>query len=186
MKRAVGLVLHALDQAGLEVDVRSFPAGTRTARDAAAAIGVEVGQIVKSLVFARPGSGRALLVLVSGSNQAGESRLAQEGGEPAARADADFVGGGTGFSSGGVPAGGPPGRVGAGVDADFVRAATGFSIGGVRPVGHPEPLETLIDEDLLRYGCVWAAAGTPTDVFPIAPDDLVRATGGRVVGLARG
>src|SRR4051812_9784060 len=145
MKRAVGLVLHALAEAGLEVDARSFPAGTRTARDAAAAIGVEVGQIVKSLVFARPGSGRALLVLVSGSNQADESRLAQEAGEPVARADADFV-----------------------------RAATGFSIGGVAPVGHPAPLETLIDEDLLRYGCVWAAAGTPTDVFPIAPDDLVR------------
>src|SRR3954468_24438636 len=157
MTSAVGRVLQALSAAGVDVEVRSFPAGTRTARDAAAAIGVEVGQIVKSLVFARPGSGWALLVLVSGSNQADETRLAQEAGEPVARADADFV-----------------------------RAVTGFSIGGVPPVGHPEPLETLIDDDLLRYGCVWAAAGTPTDVFPIAPDDLVRATGGRVVGLARG
>jgi prolyl-tRNA editing enzyme YbaK/EbsC (Cys-tRNA(Pro) deacylase) len=156
MKRAVGRVLQALEQAGLEVEVRSFPAGTRTARDAADAIGVEVGQIVKSLVFARPRSGGVLLVLVSGSNQADEALLAREIGEPVGRADADAV-----------------------------RAATGFSIGGVPPLGHPEPLDTLIDSDLLRYGCVWAAAGTPVDVFPIAPDDLVRATGGRVAAVAR-
>src|SRR5256885_2924259 len=103
MKRAVGRVLQALEEAGLEVEVRSFPAGTRTARDAADAIGVEVGQIVKSLVFARPRSGRVLLVLVSGSNQADEARLEREVGEPVGRADADAVRAATGFSIGGGP-----------------------------------------------------------------------------------
>ena len=155
MTSAVARVERALAEAGISVEVRSFPAGTRTARDAAAAVGVEVGQIVKSLVFARPRSGR-LLVLVSGANQADEVRLAEFAGEPVGRADADDV-----------------------------RRATGFAIGGVPPVGHAEPLETLIDEDLLRYACVWAAAGTPTDVFAIAPDDLVRATDGRVAAVAR-
>jgi len=151
---ATDRVRGALAAAGLDVEVRSFPAGTRTAGDAARAIGVEVGQIVKSLVFARPGSGRPLLALVSGANQADEELLAAAAGEPVARADADAV-----------------------------RAAAGASIGGVPPIGHPQPLETLIDADLLRYAVVWAAAGTPTDVFPIAPDDLVRVTGGRVVEL---
>jgi prolyl-tRNA editing enzyme YbaK/EbsC (Cys-tRNA(Pro) deacylase) len=154
MSAAVQRVVQALAQAGVEAEVRSFPAGTRTAQDAAAAVGVEVGQIVKSLVFTRPESGRALLVLVSGANRADERLLADEAGEPVARADADFV-----------------------------RRVTGFSIGGVPPVGHAEALDTLIDEDLLRFACVWAAAGTPTDVFAIAPDDLVRATGGSVVAV---
>src|SRR4051812_23821215 len=157
MSATVQRVMQALAQAGVEAEVRSFPAGTRTAQDAAAGVGVEVGRIVKSLVFARPRSGRALLVLVSGANRAEERLLADEGGEPVARADADFV-----------------------------RRTTGFSIGGVPPVGHATELDTLIDEDLLRYACVWAAAGTPTDVFPIAPDDLVRATGGAGRGGPRG
>jgi prolyl-tRNA editing enzyme YbaK/EbsC (Cys-tRNA(Pro) deacylase) len=156
MTSAVARVERALAEAGISVEVRSFPAGTRTARDAAAAVGVEVGQIVKSLVFARPRSGRLLLVLVSGANQADEARLAEFAGEPVGRADADDV-----------------------------RRATGFAIGGVPPVGHAEPLETLIDEDLLRYACLWAAAGTPMDVFAITPDDLVRATDGRVAAVAR-
>jgi prolyl-tRNA editing enzyme YbaK/EbsC (Cys-tRNA(Pro) deacylase) len=149
-------VLAALSQAGVEVEVRSFPQGTRTAADAAAAVGVDVGQIVKSLVFARPGSGRLVLVLTSGSNRVDEARVGELVGEPIARADADAV-----------------------------RAATGYAIGGVPPVGHTEPIETLVDEDLLQYAVVWAAAGTPRDNFAIAPDDLVRATGGRVAVVAQ-
>jgi prolyl-tRNA editing enzyme YbaK/EbsC (Cys-tRNA(Pro) deacylase) len=139
----------------LEVEVRSFPQGTRTAADAAAAVGVEVGQIVKSLVFARPESGRLVLVLTSGSNRVDEARVGELLGEPIARADADAV-----------------------------RVATGYAIGGVPPVGHTEPIETIVDEDLLQYAVVWAAAGTPRDNFAIAPDDLVRATGGRVAVVA--
>jgi prolyl-tRNA editing enzyme YbaK/EbsC (Cys-tRNA(Pro) deacylase) len=97
----------------------------------------------------------AVLALVSGANRADEARLAEEFGAPVARADADFA-----------------------------RAATGFSIGGVPPLGHPVPLRTLVDEDLLGYEVVWAAAGTPHAVFPIAPGELAELAGGRVVRLA--
>lgn len=152
MSRAPARVEAALIAAGVEVDVRTFPQGTRTAEDAAAAIGVEVGQIVKSLVFAR--GDEPVLALVSGANRADEALLAEAFGADVGRANADEV-----------------------------RARTGFAIGGVPPVGHLTALETIVDEDLLRYGVVWAAAGTPTDVFAIAPDDLVRVTNGRVVAL---
>lgn len=137
----------------MDVDARVLPDSARTAPEAAAAVGTEVGAIVKSLVF-RCGD-EAVLALVSGSNRADEARLEQELGAPVARADADFA-----------------------------RAATGFSIGGVPPLGHPRPLRTLVDEDLLRYEVVWAAAGTPHAVFPIAPADLAALAGGRVVKLA--
>jgi len=155
LSRAPARVESALVEAGVEVDVRTFPQGTRTAQDAAAAIGVEVGQIVKSLVFAR--GDRPVLALVSGANRADEALLAEAFGGEVARAGAEDV-----------------------------RAWTGFSIGGIPPVGHPEPLDTVVDEDLLRYAVVWAAAGTPTDVFAITPDDLVRVTDGRVVPLSSG
>ena len=97
----------------------------------------------------------AVLALVSGANRADEARLEEEFGAPVARADADFA-----------------------------RAATGFSIGGGPPLGHPAPLRTLVDEDLLGYEVVWAAAGTPHAVFPIAPGELAELAGGRVVRLA--
>jgi prolyl-tRNA editing enzyme YbaK/EbsC (Cys-tRNA(Pro) deacylase) len=149
-------VRAALAAAGLDPEVRRFPEGTHTAAQAAAAVGVEVAQIVKSLVFVRRSGQGALLVLTSGANRVDEERLAELIGEPVARADADTV-----------------------------RAATGFAIGGVAPVGHPAPLETLVDEDLLRQPVVWAAAGTPRDVFALAPGDLVRACGGRVAAVAQ-
>ena len=119
--------------------IREFPAGTRTAADAAAAIGCEVGAICKSLVF-RVGD-EPLLVIASGANRVDERRL------------------------GAVKA-----------DASFVREHTGYAIGGVPPYGHARPLRTILDEDLLAYDTVWAAAGSPTSVFPIAPDELVRRT----------
>jgi prolyl-tRNA editing enzyme YbaK/EbsC (Cys-tRNA(Pro) deacylase) len=97
----------------------------------------------------------AVLALVSGANRADEARLEAEFGAPVSRADADFA-----------------------------RAATGFSIGGVPPLGHPAPLRTIVDEDLLGYEVVWAAAGTPHAVFPIAPGELAELAGGRVVRLA--
>ncbi len=138
---------------GLEVGLQEFPEGTRTAEDAARAIGVEVGQIVKSLVFAL--DGEVVMALVSGRNRLDEGRLA------------DILGGGTVER----------------VDATRVREATGYAIGGVPPFGHPAPLPTAIDEDLLDYDEVWAAAGTPRDVFAIAPADLVRVAGGTVAPL---
>ena len=137
----------------MEVEPRVLPDSARTAPEAAAAVGVEVGAIVKSLVF-RCGD-EAVLALVSGANRADEARLEAEFGAVVSRADADFA-----------------------------RAATGFSIGGVPPLGHSAPLRTLVDEDLLRYPVVWAAAGTPHAVFPIAPAELAELVGGRVVSLA--
>jgi prolyl-tRNA editing enzyme YbaK/EbsC (Cys-tRNA(Pro) deacylase) len=138
---------------GLHLEPQEFPEGTRTAADAAAAIGCDVAQIVKSLVFLL--DGRPVLALVSGANRLDEARLAAALG------------------------GGEVGRA----DADVVREATGFAIGGVPPFGFPEPLPTAIDEDLLALPVAWAAAGTPRDVFPIAPEDLVRATEGTVAPL---
>ena len=129
--------------------VREFPEGTRTAIDAAAAIGCDVAQIVKSLVFRRAG-GTPLLVLASGTNRVDETKVEALVGEPVGKADAAFV-----------------------------REATGFAIGGVPPAGHPAPLETIVDEDLLAFEELWAAAGTPRSVFALSPDELVAMSGGR-------
>lgn len=148
-------VAAALRAAGIAATIREFPQGTRTAQDAAAAIGTSVAKIVKSLVFLA--DGRGVLVLASGANRVDPGRVARALG--AARVER--------------------------ADADRVRALTGFAIGGVPPLGHATPLEVLIDEDLLAYDVVYAAAGTPTAVFAVAPADLARATGGRVVAVAQ-
>jgi prolyl-tRNA editing enzyme YbaK/EbsC (Cys-tRNA(Pro) deacylase) len=146
-------VASAAESLGLAIELREFPEGTRTAEDAARAIGVDVGQIVKSLVFTL--DARMVMALVSGRNRLDETRLAATlGGAEVGRADADGV-----------------------------RDATGFAIGGVPPFGYPSPLPTAIDEDLLVHEQVWAAAGTPRDVFAIAPADLVRLSGGVVAAL---
>ncbi len=155
MSSATDKVRQALSELGIASEVVEFPQGTRTAQDAARAIGTTVGQIVKSLVFIA--DGKPVLVLASGRNQVDTGKLARLAG--AARIER--------------------------ADADRVRETTGFAIGGVPPVGHTRVLETFIDEDLLVYDLVYAAAGTPTAIFPIPPQDLVRATGGRVADLAR-
>lgn len=148
-------VVAAARGLGLEIAPREFPAGTRTADDAARAIGVSVGQIVKSLVFVVDGD--AVLALVSGSNLLDEAKLASAaGGDTVERADAETV-----------------------------RAVTGYPVGGVPPIGHATPLRVFVDEDLLGYDEVWAAAGTPHCNFSASPGDLVRATGGVVADLAR-
>ncbi|HTN81864.1 MAG TPA: YbaK/EbsC family protein [Acidimicrobiales bacterium] len=148
-------VVAAGRELGVDVSVHSFPEGTKTAADAAAAIGVQVGQIVKSLVFTIDGD--AVLALVSGSNQLDEKRLASEaGGAKCKRADADQA-----------------------------RAATGYPIGGVPPFGHSTPLRVFVDRDLLGYEEVWAAAGTWNDVFPVEPHALVQATNGVVADIKK-
>ena len=140
---------------GIEIEVRRFPDGTRTAADAAAAIGVEIGQIVKSLIFSV--DGEVVLAYVSGANQLDEAKLAAAaGGERCSR-----------------------------VDADTVRAVTGYPIGGVPPFGHTTHLRVFVDPDLLTHDEVWAAAGTPHDVFGLAPTDLVIASEGQVIDLKR-
>ena len=151
----VARVVDAGKALGLDIQTRRFPEGTKTAQDAADAIGVAVGQIVKSLVFAV--DGEIVMAYVSGANQLDEKKLAiAAGGAKCAR-----------------------------VDADAVRAATGFPIGGVPPFGFERRLRIFIDPDLLQYDEVWAAAGTWNDVFPIAPNDLVRASGAVVTDLKR-
>jgi prolyl-tRNA editing enzyme YbaK/EbsC (Cys-tRNA(Pro) deacylase) len=155
LHRNARAVAAAAADLGLAVRVREFPEGTRTAEDAARAIGVAVGQIVKSLIF-RIG-GEVTVALVSGTNRLDEARLAAAAGVDVATV----------------------GRA----DAKAVRDATGFPIGGVPPFGHPRPIATYVDEDLLGYDEVWAAAGTPRHVFALAPADLVRVTGGHVATL---
>jgi prolyl-tRNA editing enzyme YbaK/EbsC (Cys-tRNA(Pro) deacylase) len=153
MHANAGRVVQAALDLGLQLDIREFPEGTRTAEDAARAIGCSVGQIVKSLVFLL--DGEPVMALVSGSNRLDEARLAKAlGGGVVARADADAV-----------------------------RSATGYPIGGVPPFGHVTTLAVVVDEDLLQYDEVWAAAGTPRDVFPIEPATLLRVTGGQVAEL---
>lgn len=148
-------VIDAAREAGLEITTRRFPEGTKTAADAAAAIGVTVGQIVKSLVFGV--DNEIVMALVSGSNQLDEKKLAAAaGGSKCLR-----------------------------VDADAVRAATGYPIGGVPPLGLATQMRVFIDPDLLQYDEVWAAAGTWNDVFPIDPKVLQRAASGVVVDLRR-
>ena len=148
-------VIEAAREAGLEITTRRFPEGTKTAADAAAAIGVVVGQIVKSLVFGV--DNEIVMALVSGSNQLDEKKLAAAAG-------------GSKCSS---------------VDADVVRAATGYPIGGVPPFGHSTQLRVFVDPDLLQYDEVWAAAGTWNDNFGAAPADIVRVAGGVVADLKR-
>ncbi len=148
-------VIEAAALLGLDIEPRTFPDGTRTAQEAADAIGVELGQIVKSLIFGV--DGEVVLAYVSGSNQLDESKLA-------------------------VAAGGAMCQR---VDAEVVRSTTGFPIGGVPPFGHLTPLRIFIDPDLLQYDEVWAAAGTWHDVFGIEPQKLVGASGGVVTDLKR-
>ncbi len=152
---AADRVRAALAAHGVAGDVVEFPQGTRSAANAARAIGTTLGQIVKSLVFLA--DGRPILVLASGRNRVDTGKLSHVVGATSVER----------------------------ADADRVRSATGFAIGGVPPVGHATPLETFIDEDLLGYEIVYAAAGTPTAIFPIAPPDLVRITGGRTADLAQ-
>ena len=148
-------VVEAGRRLGLDIVTRRFPEGTKTAQDAAAAIGVSVGQIVKSLVFAV--DGEIVMAYVSGANQLDEKKLAAAAG-------------GTKCSR---------------VDADTVREATGFPIGGVPPFGHTTQLRVFVDPDLLQYDEVWAAAGTWNDNFGAAPADIVRVAGGVVTELKR-
>ena len=151
--RNVRRVIDAGAELGLEVTPHRFPEGTKTAVDAANAIGCDVAQIVKSLIFAV--DGEVVLAYVSGVNQLDERKLGDRGGRCRVQR----------------------------VDADLVREKTGFPIGGVPPIGHTTQLRVFIDPDLLQHDVVWAAAGTWHDVFPLSPADLELVSGGTVVDL---
>jgi prolyl-tRNA editing enzyme YbaK/EbsC (Cys-tRNA(Pro) deacylase) len=139
-------------QHGLAGQAVEFENTTKTAADAAAAIGCQLGQIVKSLIFRGASSGAPILVLTSGSNRVDEGLVESVVGEALGKADADFV-----------------------------RQLTGFAIGGVPPFGYQHPQHTYMDEDLNQYAEIWAAAGTPNAVFPLAPADLLKLTNAKVI-----
>ena len=147
-------VSDSLRRNGYTGEILELTVPTRSAAEAAAAVGCDVARIVKSLIFRTAQTKRAILVLTSGANRVDEAALGGRLGEALERADADFV-----------------------------REHTGFAIGGVPPVGHPAPLRTLIDHDLMAHPTIWAAAGTPNTVFEVAPGELVRMTGADVVSV---
>lgn len=147
-------VIKALADHGLAANIVIHEESAATAQMAADAIGVEIGRIVKSLLFKGAESGKPYMLLVSGANRVHERRVGRLIGEKLERADADFV-----------------------------KRHTGFSIGGVSPYGHPAPLDIFMDEALLAFSTVWAAAGNPRSVFEIAPDDLARTTGARPIDV---
>lgn len=154
LKPSAQTVQNALHQQGFTNQVIELPASTRTAVEAAVAVGCEVAQIAKSLIFQGRESQSAVLVIASGVNRVNEKRLAEHLGEKLQKPDADFV-----------------------------REQTGFVIGGVAPVGHSRALTTYIDEDLFQYAEIWAAAGHPNAVFKLTPAELLQMTGGTVISL---
>ncbi len=155
MRKSAKAVQAALDAAGLACEVVELPASTRSAREAAEAIGCSVAQIDKSIVFRGAESGEAVLVVASGANRIDAAKVAAHAGEALAKAGGDFV-----------------------------RERTGFAIGGVPPCGHAHPQRIFIDRDLLAFDDVWAAAGTPHAVFRLRPSELEALTGGRVIEVS--
>ena len=147
-------VQTAAIELGLNIEVRLMPESTRTAADAAKAVGCKVGQIVKSLIFKGKASGKPYLLLVSGANRVNEHNVEHVVGEAIVKPDADFV-----------------------------RDATGYAIGGIPPLGHTSQIRTLIDEDLLQYDTVWAAAGTPNAIFSVDPEALRAAVSAHIVSV---
>jgi len=143
-----------LESKGVETQVIELPESTRTAVEAARAIGCEVAHIAKSLVFRTAKTGRSILVIASGSNRVDEKEIARLISEPIEKAS--------------------PG---------FVREKTGYAIGGVPPVAHVHEPVVFIDQDLQANATIWAAAGTPRTVFRITPKKLAEVTGGRVIRI---
>lgn len=139
-------VIDAAARKGVSIEVTQFSESTHTAVEAANALGAELGQIVKSLVFVVPSENgpEPLLCLVSGPNRVDVARLAAVAGETDVRR----------------------------ASAKEAHELTGFSIGGIPPIGHSRPVRAIMDPDLGRYPVVWAAAGLPTAVFPVPPGTL--------------
>jgi Cys-tRNA(Pro) deacylase len=150
---STGKVLNAARRLGLTIEVHHFPEGTRTAQEAAQAVGASLGQIAKSMVFMA--DGKPVLVLTAGPNRVDASKVARHLGARQVRR----------------------------ASADEVRQATGFAIGGVPPFGHTHRLTVLFDLDLLQFETIWAAAGTPNAVFPIEPKRLAEAAGAVVADI---
>lgn len=151
---AIRTVTGALRERGVAGQVRVLPDSARTAAQAAAALGCEVGAIANSLLF--DAAGEPLLILTSGSHRVDTAKVAADNGLPSLERAAP----------------------------DFVRTHTGQAIGGVSPIGHPAPIRTFVDSELARHAVVWAAAGHPHAVFPTTYDELLRITDGTAVHVA--
>lgn len=147
-------IQDALAALGARFEVIELPQSTRSAAEAAAAIGCTVGQIAKSIVFRTTRARVPILVIASGANRINEAQIAVLMGEPIEKADASYV-----------------------------KEKTGFAIGGIPPVGHAEPIRTIIDQELLGFGDIWAAAGTPNAVFRLDPAGLLAITGGTLSSI---
>ena len=147
-------VQAALAAGGYTNQVVEHTQTTRSAKEAAAAIGCTVAQIAKSLIFKTSQTHQPILVIASGPNRVNEARLGEWVGESIEKSDADFA-----------------------------QEASGFAIGGIPPVGHRAPIRTFIDEDLMNLGEIWAAAGNPNAVFRLTPQELLKMTGGQVIAV---
>jgi len=148
-------VQNALAKQGLECTVVELSSSTRTAQEAAVAIGCDVAQIVKSLIFKTKQTHKPVLILASGPNRVNEQVIESYIGEKLSKADADFT-----------------------------REVTGFAIGGIPPIGHKQIIDLIfIDQDLLKFDSVWAAAGTPNAVFNLQGSALVEMTKGTVISI---
>ena len=154
MSKSLKRVQSALEAAGITVDVREMGESTRTAVEAANAVGCEVDQIAKSIIFRGEKSGHVVLFLTAGGNKVDAAKATEVAGQPLGKADANLI-----------------------------RTETGFAIGGVAPVGHLTQIEAWMDPRLQEFDTVWAAAGTPRHVFAISPDDLLRITGAQVAAF---
>ena len=154
LSRSAKKIQDVLSARGINIEVVELPSSTRTAAEAASAIGCKVAQIAKSIIFRAVESKRPILVVASGKNRVNESSISKKISEAVEKADANFV-----------------------------REKTGFVIGGVPPIGHVEPIYTIIDEDLLHQGDIWAAAGTPNSVFRLNGEVLLKMTSGVLMSV---
>ena len=154
LKPAARRIQDLLNERGFSNTVIELPDSTRSAAEAANAVGCKVEAIVKSLVFRARTTNRPVLVVASGANRVDEAKLALVVGQPIGKADAQFV-----------------------------RERTGFAIGGVAPIGHAEPPITIIDADLMKLERLYAAAGTPNALFALTPDELKRMTEGQIADV---
>ncbi|MBP2634822.1 MAG: proS 2 [Firmicutes bacterium] len=152
--KSAAKIQDELNKYGLELKVVTMNSSTRTCVEAANTIGCEVGQIVKSMIFRGKNTGMPILIVASGNNRINEKKMKEYLGEAVSRPDADFV-----------------------------QTVTGFAIGGIPPIGHISKLTCFIDEDLFEYQEVWAAAGTPFDVFRLTPDQLAAITQGKIISV---
>ncbi|WP_370252050.1 YbaK/EbsC family protein [Nioella sp.] len=151
MSKSLKRVIRALEEAGLPADVMEMDGSTRTAVEAADQAGCEIDQICKSVIFRGETSGEAVLFITAGGNQVDAGKASALAGEALGKADAGLI-----------------------------RAQTGFAIGGVSPVGHINPIRAWFDPRLSDFEKVYAAAGTPRHIVPVAPADILRLTGAKV------